>query len=98
VQAGAGQRREGGSWRLKKDGESEGEDAAAPVTVRRTVYVLVNGAAVPREVTTGLTDGRVTEITGGELKQGEAVIVGIAGQNNGQGQRGGQQQRGPRIL
>ena len=44
---------------------------------------------VPREVTTGLTDGRVTEITGGELKEGEAVIVGVAGQNNGQGQRGG---------
>ena len=69
-----------------------------PVVSKRTVYVLVDGAAVPREVTTGLTDGRVTEITGGELKQGEAVIVGIAGQNNGQGQRGGQQQRGPRIL
>jgi len=108
VQAGAGQRREraegggqgqGGSWR-KKDGESEGEDAAGPAVVKRTLYVLLNGAAVPREVTTGLTDGRVTEITGGELKQGEAVIVGIAGQNNGQGQRGGQQQqqRGPRIL
>jgi len=98
AQADAGQRREGGSWRLKKDGESDGEDAAGPVVVKRTVYVLVNGAAVPREVTTGLTDGRVTEVTGGELKQGEAVIVGIAGQNNGQGQRGGQQQRGPRIL
>ena len=98
AQADAGQRREGGSWRLKKDGESDGEDAAGPVVVKRTVYVLVNGAAVPRDVTTGLTDGRVTEVTGGELKQGEAVIVGIAGQNNGQGQRGGQQQRGPRIL
>ena len=110
VQAGAGQRRDraeggqaqaqgqGGSWRLKRDGDSDGEDVAGPVVVKRTVYVLVNGAAVPREVTTGLTDGRVTEVTGGELKQGEAVIVGIAGQNNGQGQRGGQQQRGPRIL
>jgi HlyD family secretion protein len=102
VQAGAGQRRdraEGGrAEALKRDGDSDGEDVAGPVVVKRTVYVLVNGAAVPREVTTGLTDGRVTEVTGGELKQGEAVIVGIAGQNNGQGQRGGQQQRGPRIL
>jgi HlyD family secretion protein len=98
VPAGAGQRRESGSWKLKRDGDSDGEDVAGPVVVKRTVYVLVNGAAVPREVTTGLTDGRVTEVTGGELKQGEAVIVGIAGQNNGQGQRGGQQQRGPRIL
>ena len=34
---------------------------------------------------------------GQELKEGEAIIVGIVGQN-AQGQRGGQQQRGPRIL
>jgi len=98
--AGAGQRRaraEGqgdGSGYRKPDGDSE--DDAAPVVVKRTVYVLVNGAPAPREVTTGLTDGRVTEITGGDLKEGETVIVGVAGQN--QGQRGGQQQRGPRIL
>ena len=50
----------------------------------------------PREVITGLTDGRLTEITGGELKEGEQVIVGVVGQGQGQGQRG--QQRGPRIL
>jgi HlyD family secretion protein len=111
--AGAGQRREradgaqgasasaeqgqgggNGSWRQKHEGESE-EDAA-PVVVKRTLYVLVNGAPAPREVTTGLSDGRVTEITGGDLKEGETIIVGVAGQN--QGQRGGQQQRGPRIL
>jgi len=106
--AGAGQRRdrgarsEGGqgqgdgqSWR--RDRDADGDDAA-PVVVKRTLYVLVEGEPVPRSVTTGLTDGRVTEITGGELKEGETVIVGVAGQNN-QGQRGGQQQqRGPRIL
>jgi len=113
AQAGTGQRRERAqsgqgqgqgqgqgesNWRRKKEGESD-DDAAPPAVVKRTLYVLVNGDPVPREVTTGLTDGRVTEVTGGELKQGEAVIVGIAGQNNGQGQRGGQQQqRGPRIL
>ena len=108
AQAVEGQRRErgqgqgGGSgqnkWRRDKGAEAESDDATAPVVVKRTVYVLVDGTPVPREVTTGLTDGRVTEVTGGELKEGEQVIVGIAGQNNGQGQRGGQQQRGPRIL
>ncbi|HEV7608672.1 MAG TPA: efflux RND transporter periplasmic adaptor subunit [Steroidobacteraceae bacterium] len=114
VSSGAGQRREAGQgqgqnagdasggqnkWRRDKGGESDADDAAIPAVVKRTVYVLLDGAPVPREVTTGLTDGRVTEVTGGELKEGEAVIVGIAGQNNGQqGQRGGQQQRGPRIL
>ncbi|MEO8017893.1 MAG: efflux RND transporter periplasmic adaptor subunit [Pseudomonadota bacterium] len=111
AQAGAGERRDAGQgqaqgqgsgqnkWRRDRAPESEGDDAAPAAIVKRTIYVLVDGNAAPREVTTGLTDGRVTEVTGGELKEGEAVIVGIAGQNNGQGQRGGQQgQRGPRIL
>ncbi|MEJ0088012.1 MAG: efflux RND transporter periplasmic adaptor subunit [Pseudomonadota bacterium] len=91
--AAAGQRRERG-----EGGQREGDgDDAAPVAVKRTVYVLVDGEPVPRTVTTGLTDGRITEVTGGELKEGEAVIVGAGGQN-AQGQRAGQQQRGPRIL
>ncbi len=92
-----GQGQADGSWRRKKEGDSDDDAAPTPV-VKRTVYVLIDKQPVAREVTTGLTDGRVTEITGGDLKQGEAVIVGIAGQNNGQGQRAGQQQRGPRIL
>jgi HlyD family secretion protein len=113
--SGAGQRQSGSGdgsgngenrWRRdrEKNGDAEGDDAVAAAAVKRTLYVLVDGKPLPRVVTTGLTDGRVTEITGGELKEGEAVIVGIAGQNNGQGQgqRGGgaagQQNRGPRIL
>jgi HlyD family secretion protein len=99
--AGAGgQRRErgqgsqdGGNWRRNRD--EGGEDGPAPVA-KRTLYVLINDKPVAREVTTGITDGRVTEITGGDLKDGETVIVGVAGQNR-QGQGPGQQ-RGPRIL
>jgi HlyD family secretion protein len=91
---GQGQGQDDANWRRKREGDPE--DEAKPVVVKRTLYVLANGAPVPREVTTGLTDGRVTEITGGDLKEGETIIVGVAGQ--GQGQRGGQQQRGPRIL
>ena len=66
---------------------------------KRTVYVLQADKPVPREVTPGITDGRVTEILGGELKEGDNVIVSIAGQNPNQ-QRGGQGQgqRGFRIL
>jgi len=97
--AGAGRRAraEGGQGQgdnsnRRRDGESE--DDAPPAVVKRTVYTLVNGAPAAREVTTGLSDGRVTEITGGDLKEGEAIIVGVAGQNPGQ--RG--QQRVPRIL
>jgi HlyD family secretion protein len=97
AQAAGGQRRErgeGGQGR-RRDGDSD-DDVAIPTVIKRTVYVLVAGKPAPREVITGLTDGRITEVTGGELKEGEAVIVGVAGQN-AQGQRG-QQQRGPRIL
>jgi HlyD family secretion protein len=104
AQPGAGQRRERAEGQGQAQGEGRrrrnndgDEDDATPVVIKRSVYVLVNGAAVAREVTTGLSDGRVTEVTGGDLKEGEPVIVGIAGQNN-QGQRGGQQPRGPRIL
>jgi HlyD family secretion protein len=48
----------------------------AGATPQQTVYVLGNDgkpAAVP--VTLGLTDGAYTEVTGGGLKQGDAVIV-----------------------
>jgi HlyD family secretion protein len=85
--------RDGGNGRRNR--EAGGADDGPPPVVMRTLYVLVNGEPQPRQVTTGISDGRVTEITGGELKDGETVIVGAAGQN-AQGQRG--QQRGPRIL
>ena len=100
---GSGQRRErgqggqgqGNGQNGRRDKDGEGDDAA-PVVVKRTLYVLVDGQPAPRSVTTGLTDGRITEITGGDLKEGDVVITGVAGQN-AQGQRAGQQ-RGPRIL
>ncbi len=85
----------GGASRQRGQGGQRGDDDAAPREVKRTVYVLVDGEPQPREVTTGITDGRLTEITGGTLKQGEQVIVGIAGQNPGQQRQG---PRGPRIL
>ncbi len=41
----------------------------------RQVWVLRDGAAQPVPVTTGITDGKMTEVTGGELQAGMAVIV-----------------------
>lgn len=88
---------EGAKWRQNRD--AGGEDGGPPPVVKRTLYVLVDDKPVAREVTTGITDGRVTEITSGDLKEGDLVITGAAGQQGQQGQRGGQgQQRGPRIL
>jgi HlyD family secretion protein len=86
-----------GNWKQRRD--AAGDDAA-PAVVKRTVYVLVDDKPAPREITTGITDGRLTEITGGTLKEGENVIVSVTGQNPGQ-QRSGQGQRaggGLRIL
>ena len=86
-----------GSWRRDRGGDNE--EGGVPEQVKRTVYVLQAGKPVAREVTTGITDGRVTEIVNGDLKEGDNVIVSIAGQNPNQ-QRGGQGQgqRGFRIL
>ncbi|HEU4591438.1 MAG TPA: efflux RND transporter periplasmic adaptor subunit [Steroidobacteraceae bacterium] len=91
-----GQGGQGGesSWRRDRGGENE--EGGVPQVVKRTVYVLEGGKPAPREVTAGITDGRVTEIVSGELKEGENVIVSVAGQNPNQTPRGGQ--RGFRIL
>jgi HlyD family secretion protein len=42
-----------------------------------TVYVLEAGGVLkPTTLTTGITDGRFTVVTGGELKEGDQVVVG----------------------
>lgn len=41
----------------------------------RQVWVLQDGAAVAVTVTTGISDGRLTEVTGGELQAGMQVIT-----------------------
>jgi HlyD family secretion protein len=42
------------------------------------VWVLVNGVPQPIDVKTGATNGKVTEIVGGELKDGTEVITEAA--------------------
>ena len=43
----------------------------------QTVYLLgADGALKPASLTTGITDGRFTVVTGGDLKEGDQVIVG----------------------
>ena len=42
------------------------------------VYVLEQGELTPLNVSLGITDNRNTEITGGDLKVGDQVIVGDA--------------------
>jgi HlyD family secretion protein len=57
---------------------------------RQTVWVLVEGKKLePRYVRTGLTNGRTTEIVGGNLEEGDIIVIG---QNDGSGARTQQQQ------
>jgi len=49
--------------------------AAPAESGRRTVYVLKEGTPTAVSVAVGLSDGSFTEITGGDLAEGDAVIV-----------------------
>ena len=51
--------------------------ASRPATTsgERTVWVLENGKPIAVPLRTGATDGRNTEVKGGELKAGQAVII-----------------------
>jgi hypothetical protein len=41
------------------------------------IWLLIGGKTLePRFVRTGLTNGRVTEILGGDINEGDVVIVG----------------------
>jgi HlyD family secretion protein len=49
--------------------------AGASTAAARQVWVLQDGAAVAMAVTPGISDGRLTEITGGDLRAGMLVIT-----------------------
>ena len=89
AEAGAGARPGMGEGRA---GRRPANGASAPGGGGRAVWVLENGVPVRRAVELGLTDGSYTEITGGELREGEPVITGTEGQVTG----GGGGSRGPR--
>jgi HlyD family secretion protein len=55
------------------------------------VWVLVDGKTIePRFIRTGLTNGRVTEITGGDLHENDVVVTG---QNDGSANSGNRSQQ-----
>ncbi len=54
------------------------KNRVTPVGGSQKVWVLQDGKAVPVEVTVGATNGTVTEITGGALKEGAEVITELA--------------------
>lgn len=64
--------------RRPRQTETTPATAAGGAAGGSTVWVLTDGQPVPVRVSTGLTDGRMTEITGGSLSAGTDVITGQA--------------------
>lgn len=59
--------------RMPRPAPRKGADTGP--TTQRQVWVLENGQAVPVLVTTGISDGRTTEVSGEGLREGMAVIT-----------------------
>jgi HlyD family secretion protein len=56
----------------KAKGEGRGKGDTTPMG---TVYVLENAQLKPIRVSVGITDNKMTEVLGGEIKDGDAVII-----------------------
>lgn len=61
--------------RMPRSGTRKSAAATASTAAARQVWVLRDGQAVPVAVTPGISDGRMTEITGGDLQAGMQVIT-----------------------
>ncbi len=61
--------------RMPRGGTRASAAAGASTAAARKVWVLRDGAAVPVAVMPGISDGRMTEITDGELQAGMEVIT-----------------------
>ena len=72
-----GEKPEGGiiSRLVPRPPRPQNQKAKAAATDNKRVWILRDGQPVPVPVQTGASNGRQTEITGGELKAGMAVIV-----------------------
>lgn len=61
--------------RMPRSSTRKSAAASASTAAARQVWVLRDGQAVPVAVTPGISDGRMTEITGGDLQAGMQVIT-----------------------
>jgi HlyD family secretion protein len=61
--------------RMPRSSTKKSAAADASTAMAKAVWVLRDGAAVSVSVTPGISDGRMTEITGGDLKAGMLVIT-----------------------
>jgi len=61
-----------------KDAESAESGKTVRLANQATLYLLSQDRPEPVHVTTGISDGNYTEITGGEMKPGDKVIISEA--------------------
>jgi HlyD family secretion protein len=98
-----------GQRRSQQNGDNNGQDritpSTSPVLAGQTRLVWVLGSdkkPQPRRIVVGLSDGTSTEVTSGNLQEGDVIVIGenISGDNKpqtttqtapgfGGGQRGG---------
>ena len=68
--------------------QAEGDGSTNAVKKRATgnkgpaIWILENNKPKQKKITTGISDGSLTEVVSGELKEGQEVIVSMLGQNN----------------
>jgi len=89
--------------RFKPSAEEQENEADKPRPTRKQgsadkpmgkIYILQQGQLQPIPVELGITDGRFTQITTAELKEGDRVVVGeIGGPDNDQQRPGGMRMR-----
>jgi HlyD family secretion protein len=63
--------------------------AATEAPDRKTVWVMRDDKPAPVSIRSGLTDGSLTEVLEGELREGDRVIVGASGGTNPAARDGG---------
>ncbi|MGO9831444.1 MAG: efflux RND transporter periplasmic adaptor subunit [Myxococcaceae bacterium] len=79
--AAAGSRGEGGGGGAPRTPAGHTPPTASAVTAEgpKTVWVLRDGKPRPVHITTGVSDGTLSEVTDGALQSGDVVITGVAG-------------------
>lgn len=84
----------------KKSGETRRQKPEEGHDKPKAVHVLSYGSPKRIEVTTGLTDGKMTEILSGEIKEGDTVVIAENTPKNSSsgGNRGGGGGRTPRLF
>ena len=67
----------GGQGGAAQGAQASGGDGSGQRRQGQMVWVLTGPKTIePRFVRTGLTNGRITEISGGDLQEGETVVIG----------------------